>query len=285
MATSKSLTKEEVVTINLKPFLVPASIVLSSIIIGLSLIIGLGNLGLNLKGSVTTSNTTADSTTDTSGNVAGTSASVTQDQIKSLFSNPAAITFGDPNSKLLLVEFSDTSCPYCHVAGGVDGALNTQIGSQFTMVADGGSYVAPVPEFKKLVDQGKAAFAYVYTTGHGNGKLGNQALFCANEKGKFWDAHDLLMNNDGYNLLNDTVQNDVNKASTLADFLSSAVDKSFMTDCLKSGKYSDQIAAGDQLASTFGVSGTPGFFVNTTEFAGAYSFTDMQSAVNSALGS
>ena len=163
--------------------------------------------------------------------------------------------------------------------------LNTQIGSQFTLVSDGGTYVAPVPEFKKLVDEGKAAFAYVYTTGHGNGKLGNQALFCANEKGKFWEAHNLLMNNDGYNLLNDTVQNDTSKAGTLADFLASAVDKTFMKDCLTSGKYADQITAGDQTAATFGISGTPGFFINTTQFDGAYSYNDMKSAVNAVLGS
>jgi protein-disulfide isomerase len=37
------------------------------------------------------------------------------------------------------------------------------------------------------------------------------------------------------------------------------------------------------LGQSLGVSGTPGFFVNDTNFAGAYSFTDMESIVTSAL--
>ena len=121
MASTKS-TEEQTITINIKPFLVPGSILLSGIIIAASVLIGFSGLGTTLKGGITTSgNTTA--AADTTGNVAGTAATVTQDQIKALFSNPAAITVGDPNSKLLLVEFSDTSCPYCHVAAGEDGRI------------------------------------------------------------------------------------------------------------------------------------------------------------------
>jgi protein-disulfide isomerase len=36
------------------------------------------------------------------------------------------------------------------------------------------------------------------------------------------------------------------------------------------------------VAKQFGFSGTPSFFVNTTHFGGAYSFKDMQVAVDSA---
>lgn len=262
----------------------PAAVLLSSIILAVGFIIGLGNLGNALKG--TASTTTAGTTTDTgTPTTTGTAANVTMDQLRGLFDNPAAITFGDRNSKLILVEFSDTSCPYCHIAGGKNPELNRQFGSQFTLVQDGGTYVAPIPEFKKLVDQGQAAFVYVYTTGHRNGKLANAALFCAHEKGKFWEAHDLLMNNTAYSLINDTIKNDTNNSGKLADYLSSTVDKGFMEDCLKSQKYAAQVDAGEQIAASFGVSGTPGIFVNTTNFAGAYSFNDMKSAVDAALGS
>lgn len=61
---------------------------------------------------------------------------VTLDQIKGLFGQNI-VKFGDPNSKLLLVEFSDPSCPYCHIAGGKDPELNKQVGQQFLLVADG----------------------------------------------------------------------------------------------------------------------------------------------------
>lgn len=287
--TSTSVTKpnentDEVVTVNIQPFLMPASILLSAIILTVGLIVGMGNLGTALKGTASGTGTTTGTGTTPPPTQAGTAANVTMDQIRGLWDNSAAITIGDRNSDLIFVEFSDTSCPYCHIAGGKNPELNKQVGSQFTLVADGGTYVAPIPEFKKLVDQGKAAFVYVYATGHGNGKLANAALFCARDQNKFWEAHDLLMNNTAYSLINDTVKNDTANSGKLADYLAGVVDRNAMNDCLSSGKYSANVDAGDQVASTFGVSGTPGMFVNTTSFAGAYSFTDMQSAVDAALG-
>jgi len=207
---------------------------------------------------------------------------VTIDQIKSLF-NDQNIAFGNKDSKVLFVEFSDPSCPYCHVAAGKNGALNKQIGTQFILKADGGTYVAPVPEMKKLVDDGKAAFVWIYANGHGNGELATVAQYCAKEKGKFWEVHDLLMTEKGYELINTTVQNDKTKSGVIADFLKSAVDANEMKACLDSGKYQGRITSDMALASQFGFSGTPSFFINTQNFSGAYSFTDMQATVDAAL--
>ena len=53
--------------------------------------------------------------------------------------------FGKKDSKILFVEFSDPSCPFCHVAAGKNPELNKQAGAQFTMEKDGGTYVPPVP--------------------------------------------------------------------------------------------------------------------------------------------
>lgn len=208
---------------------------------------------------------------------------VSANTIKGLFTNKDLISFGDANKKVLFVEVSDPSCPFCHVAAGKNGDLNSQIGERFKLVEDGGTYVAPVPEMKKLVDAGKASFVYIYSPGHGNGEMGTKALYCADEKGKFWDVHDLLMNGQGYDLLNNTVRNDKAQAGTLAEFLSPVIDASFMQDCLESGKYDGRIAEDTQLAQSLGVQGTPGFFINTTNFAGAYGWTDMSKAVDLAL--
>jgi len=49
---------------------------------------------------------------------------VTTAQIKDLLGDKNNITFGNKNSKLIFVEFSDPSCPFCHVAAGLNGALN-----------------------------------------------------------------------------------------------------------------------------------------------------------------
>lgn len=204
---------------------------------------------------------------------------VTLDTIKALFSNNKNIVLGDKTAKNLLVEVADPSCPFCHIAAGLNPELNKQSGSRFTLVADGGTYVAPVPEMKKLVDSGKAALVYIYTPGHGNGEMGTKAMYCANEKGKFWPVHDKLMTSEGYDLLNNTVKNDKSKSQELANFLSDVFNAADMKACLESGKYDAKLQEDAQTAQKLGVSGTPGFYVNTTNFAGAYSWKDMESAV------
>ncbi|MCA9379349.1 DsbA family protein, partial [Candidatus Dojkabacteria bacterium] len=250
--------------------------IIAALIIGGAILISGGIGGRSVAGTTTTA------TTDTTAPTQAGAVTVTQDQIQALFTNDN-IYFGDPSSQLLFVEVSDPSCPYCHIAGGKNGELNSSAGGQFTLVADGGSYVAPVVEMKKLVDEGKAAFVWIYSNGHGNGEIATQALYCAHDQGKFWEAHDLEMSSAGYDLINNTVKNSTDQIDTMADFLASVLDVNQLKDCMKSGKYAGRISQDIALASSIGVSGTPGFFVNTTNFAGAYSFTDMESVVSQYL--
>ncbi len=207
---------------------------------------------------------------------------VSLENVKDVFGK-ALVTFGDAGRKIVFLEVADPSCPYCHIAAGKNGELNKQAGDRFTLVSDGGTYVAPVPEMKKLVDAGNAAFAWIYTPGHGNGEMGTKALYCAFEKGKFWEVHDLLMTSAGYDLLNNTVKNDKTKSGGIADFLKDVFDAGQMKNCLDSGKYDSRLGEDVTLASSVGVSGTPGFFINETKFAGAYSWKDMESVATAAL--
>ena len=205
---------------------------------------------------------------------------ITIETQKDLFSKDV-IKFGDANRKVLFVEVSDASCPYCHIAGGKNPELSTD---QFKYVSEGGTYIPPVPEMKKLLDEGKASFIYLYSSGHGAGEMAAKALYCAYEKDKFWEVNDLLMTNKGYELLNNTVKNDKTKSQELANFLNSAMKASDMKVCLDSGKYDDRPQADAILAGSMGINGTPGFIMNGKIFAGAYSFADMQSDVDAALG-
>jgi len=207
---------------------------------------------------------------------------LTIDQVKALF-NDKNIVFGDKNSKLLIVEFSDPSCPYCHVAAGRNSSLNKKMGEQFILKADGGAYVAPEVEIKKLADSGKAGFVWLYANGHGNGELATEALYCANESGKFWNVHDKLMSSEGYELMNTTIKNDKTQTGVMANFLKGVIDSKTMKDCLDSGKYASRLTEDMTAANQMGFEGTPYFIVNTTRFVGAYSFTDMQPTVDEAL--
>lgn len=207
---------------------------------------------------------------------------VSLDTIKGLFAKNI-IKFGKGDKKLLMVEVADPSCPFCQVAAGLNGEINTQMGQQFILKADGGSYIAPVAEMKKLVDSGKADFAWIYTNGHGNGELATKALYCAFDQNKFWQAHDLLMSAKGYDLLNNQIKADTTQTKLISDFLAKAVNANTLKSCLDSGKYDARLNDDSALARSLGVSGTPGFFLNTTNFSGAYSWTEMKSVADAAL--
>jgi protein-disulfide isomerase len=258
---------------NLQQILIPVLVVLA---VGLAFFSGtLWQKVKNLeKGGTTTTQPTAKA-----------QPTVSLNTIKSLFDKDV-VKFGDKDRKVIFVEISDPSCPYCQVAAGLNPTLNRQLdptNNRFKLVSDGGKYLAPVPEMKKLVESGKASFVWIYSPGHGNGEMGTKALYCANEKGKFWEVSNLLMTAKGYDLLNNTIQNDKTKSGDLATYLKSAVDPVFLKECIDSGKYDARLADDTQLAATLGFQGTPDFFVNATNFPGAYSYTDIKSTVDAAL--
>lgn len=248
------------------------------IVLGLVIAAFLGGFYFS-KNTETTSNTAT--ATPTTVQEQAATANINIDQVKALF-NDKNIVLGNRDSKLLIVEFSDPSCPYCHAASGKNSALNKQMGGQFLLKSDGGNYVAPEEEIKKLTDSGKAGFVWLYANGHGNGELATQAFYCANEKGKFWEVHDKLMSAEGYELINTTVKNDKTKSGIMADFLKGAVDSKSMKECLESGKYANRLSEDMTTAQKMGFEGTPYFIINTTRFVGAYSFTEMQGAVDEA---
>ncbi len=206
---------------------------------------------------------------------------VTADQIKGLMGKDL-VKFGDPKSKVVFVEVSDPSCPYCHMAAGLNAELYNQQ-TRFKPVSAGGEYRPPVTEMKKLLDQKKIAYVWVYQNGHGNGEMAAKALYCANEKGKFWEAHNLLYGSEGYKIINDVVKNDKAKSGEMAAFLKKAVDENFMKGCLSGSKYDSRLSADQTVAASLGVNGTPGFFVNTTNYPGAVGFDQMESVVTEAL--
>jgi protein-disulfide isomerase len=263
---------EEKSSKSLKQFLVPALVVVS---VGLAFFSGtlwqkVKNLEKGTGAAVTT------------GTKATAEPSANLDTIKGLFGKDL-IKFGNADAKLLIVEMADPSCPYCHVADGYNPELAASVGDRFKYVSQGGSYVPPGIEIEKLVKAGKASYVYIYYPGHGSGEMAMKALYCANEKGKYWETRVLLMTNSGYTLMNTTVKNDKAQSSVVANFLKSAVDTAFMKSCLDSGKYDSRLQSDQELAVGLGIQGTPNFYINAQNFPGAYSYSDMQSAVDAIL--
>lgn len=199
--------------------------------------------------------------------------------VKALFKK-GNMTFGNSKAKALVVEFSDPSCPFCHAAAyGADEIFE----GKFKTVADGGQYQPPVQAFRKLAAEGKINYVVLYANGHGAGEVTAQALYCAYEQGKYWEAHDLLFTKAGYDLINNEVKNDVANAPKLSGYLASVLDSAQLQSCVESGKYAKKLSEDMQSAQTLNFSGTPMFVVNTKKFAGAYSFENMKPDVEAAM--
>ncbi|MDD2822505.1 MAG: DsbA family protein [Candidatus Daviesbacteria bacterium] len=264
-----------------KPFLTsPVAILIGSIVIAVAILISGGVIPVKLETKGVKGVATVTPTPSTQAQP--TQAPISLAQIKDSF-NKALIKFGDSNNKLVAIEISDPSCPYCQAAAGQNSALNKQMGSKFTLVKDGGTYVAPVAEIEKLVQSGKASFAWIYFPGHGAGEMGTKAFYCAFEKGKFWEVHNLLMSEKGYDLLNNTVKNDKTKSGDMAAFLTPVFDPTAMKACLDSGKYDNQLQTDQTIASGLNIQGTPSFYLNTINYPGAVPYSAMEATINAAL--
>lgn len=187
------------------------------------------------------------------------------------------IVLGNADSKNIVIEVSDPSCPFCHFASGLNPELVKQSGRTNYLTAEqGGTYNAPGLALEKLAESGEIAYVYSYGNGHGNGALAAEALYCAHERGEFWGAHNKLMSNAGYNLVNDTVKNDRTKSPELAKFLSSVVDEKFMAECLSSAKYESRVNRDITENAKIGFSGTPHFVINGNIVQGAADFSTMK---------
>lgn len=197
--------------------------------------------------------------------------------VATFINNADRIVLGNKDAKNVIIEISDPSCPYCHFAAGLNNDLVSQSGlKQFQTVANGGNYIAPVPEIKKLVESGDAVLVYTFGNGHGNGELAMQALYCANDQGAFWNVHDKLMTGAGYTLINDTIKNDPKQSSVLTKFLADVSDATAMQSCLDSQKHTANVKRDISENSQLNFAGTPHFVVNGKIFRGAVDFTTIK---------
>jgi protein-disulfide isomerase len=167
-------------------------------------------------------------------------------------------TGGDPqigpdNAKVTIVEFSDFQCPYCkRFRDDTLDALIKEYGDKIRFVYRDFPLSSLHPEAEKSAE----------------------AAECANEQGKFWEMHDLLYENQA--TLGDALYKD------LADQLK--LDTKQFDECLSSGKYADKVAADQKAGESYGVSGTPTFFINGWSLVGAQPITAFETIIDRELG-
>jgi len=142
----------------------------------------------------------------------------------------AARLKGSPNAPVMIVEFSDFSCPYCRQAE----ATLREIVSKY---------------------QGKVSQAYrdyPVREAHPHAQMAAEASRCAAEQGRFWEYHDLLF----------ATPEKQDRDNLLFDARVLQLDEKRFDSCLSSGQYKPQIDQDLQDGARAGIVGTPGFFVN-----------------------
>ena len=160
---------------------------------------------------------------------------------------------GDKNAPVTIIEFSDFQCPFC-----------------------GKFYKETLPEIdEKYIKTGKAKLVYRdYPLGsHEFAQKAAEAAECADEQGKFWQYHDKLFENQ------DALTIDNLKRYARDTGLSA----SKFNDCLDSSRYKDEVNKDLKDGESYGVSGTPAFFINGNLISGAQPFSAFEQVIEAEL--
>ena len=149
--------------------------------------------------------------------------------------DPARVR-GNPKAPVMIVEFSDYECPYCHQAELTVKEVLAKYGDKVSL----------------------AYRDYPLTAIHSQAESAAEGSRCALEQGRFWEYHDRLFT--ASNLDKDALTEYARKLKL--------DDKQFGA-CLTSGKYKAEIDKDIQEGRKAGVSGTPGFFINGIALSGS----------------
>lgn len=161
---------------------------------------------------------------------------------------------GNKAAPVTIVEFSDFECPFC-------GKFYTET-------------------YKQIIDTyvttGKASLVFrdfPLSSIHPDAEKAAEAAECANEQGKFWEMHNKLFENQ--------------QALSVDNLKQYAKDLKLNTvkfnDCLDTGKYEAEVAKDTKEAASYGVTGTPAFFINGRLIAGAYPFSEFKKIIDEEL--
>ena len=131
---------------------------------------------------------------------------------------------------------------------------------------------------EEYVDTGKVRFVYKHFAILGpDSNRAAEASECAAEQEKFWDFHDLVF----ANRLNGN--GDLSEESLVAQAANLGIDAATFTECLTTGRYSNQIQQESLSVQSMGVRGTPAFLINGTFVSGAQPFEVFQEVIEEQL--
>ncbi|MFB5630174.1 MAG: DsbA family protein [Nitrosopumilaceae archaeon] len=152
-----------------------------------------------------------------------------------LFTSNAAISLGNEDAPITLVEFGDYQCFFCN---------------KFF-------HETEPSIIENYVENGKVKIIFKDFTIIGPDSIGAaHATHCANDQGKYWEYHDELYNNwAGEN-------NGWASSENLLKFAQNiGLNEDDFKKCMSDGKYQQLVSASSNDARNLGITGTPAFFV------------------------
>jgi protein-disulfide isomerase len=187
-------------------------------------------------------------------------------ETQTLVSIEGAMSKGDKNAKLTLVEFTDFQCPFCarHLRDTMP-----QIENEY-------------------IKTGKVRYVlrdFPLESIHPQAFKGHEAANCAAEQDKYWEMHEKLFANQ--------------RAMTPKDVTAYAetmgLDMGKFQSCFDSGKYAAKVRKDLTDAQKYGATGTPTFFIGLTDpksseikavrkIVGAQSYAAFKNAFDTLLG-
>ena len=156
---------------------------------------------------------------------------------------------GDINAPVTIIEFSDYECPFCG-----------RFFEQTLQLLD-----------EKFIKTGKVKLVYrdFPLDIHPNAQKAAEAAECAGEQGKYYEMHDKLFENQNKLDINSLKQHAKDVGLNSGDF----------NACLDSGKMSDEVLKDFIDGQSYGVTGTPTFFVNGRPVLGAQPFSEFEKII------
>ena len=173
---------------------------------------------------------------------------------------------GNPNASITIIEFSDFQCPFC---------------AKF--------HIQTLPAImNEYINDGKVKLVFrdfPIQSIHPNALPASVAAECANEQGKFKEMYDVLfVNQKEWNnqKLDDVIITFTQYASEMG------LEEREFNSCLKNEKYIEEIQKDLEDGKTYGVSGTPQFFVGNDqigfiELKGAQPFENFKKVIDNQL--
>jgi protein-disulfide isomerase len=159
--------------------------------------------------------------------------------------------YGNENSKVKIVEYSDFQCPFCARA---------------------------VPMIKQIeqgynADQVSIEFKQFPLSFHANSQKAAEASECARDQGKFAEYHDKLFANQG--------ALDANSLKKYAQEF--GLDTGKFNSCFDNGEKKAKVQSDFNQGIQAGVTGTPSFFINGKIIVGACPYTTFEAVVNAEI--